>query len=115
MVVQYGPGVLMGKSDITVTYCNITIHPDDHLILGINSSTLFIFISVADMVEWILINSHFVSDLLHYLGDFITDAPPPFPHAHALLNVHRALALPLQFARTWVCLFTPTNVGSCLL
>lgn len=34
MVAQYGPGVLMGKSDITVTYCNITIHPDDHLILG---------------------------------------------------------------------------------
>lgn len=29
------------------------------------------------MVEWILINSYFVSDLLHYLGDFITDSPPP--------------------------------------
>ena len=28
------------------------------------------------MVEWILLNTHNVSDLLHYLDDFITAGPP---------------------------------------
>ena len=35
-------------------------------------SAPYIFNSVADMVEWILVHSYEVSDLLHYLDDFIT-------------------------------------------
>ena len=38
-------------------------------------STPYIFNSVADMVEWILLNTHNVSALLHYLDDFITPSP----------------------------------------
>ena len=36
---------------------------------------LYIFNSVADLVEWILLDAHNVSDLLHYLDDFITADP----------------------------------------
>ena len=50
---------------------------------GVVSSTFyvlhsapFIFNSVADMVEWILLHKHRLSDLLHYLDDFITAGPP---------------------------------------
>ena len=31
--------------------------------------------SVAEMVEWILLDKHHLSDLLHYLDDFITTGP----------------------------------------
>ena len=40
-------------------------------------SAPFIFNSIADMVEWILINSYQIPDLLHYLDDFIIAGPPP--------------------------------------
>ncbi|KAK3735839.1 hypothetical protein QZH41_007474 [Actinostola sp. cb2023] len=39
-------------------------------------SAPFIFNSVATMVEWILINNHSVSDIVHYLDDFILAGPP---------------------------------------
>ena len=43
---------------------------------GLHSAP-YIFNSVADMVEWILVHSYEVSDLLHYLDDFITAGPRP--------------------------------------
>ena len=39
-------------------------------------SAHFIFNSVADMVEWLVRHAHNVSDLMHYLDDFITAGPP---------------------------------------
>ena len=93
MVANYGPGAVMAKFkfDAEAAYRNIAIHPDERFLLGMKSrgqfyvdlalpfglhSAPFIFNSVADMVECILLNSHRVSDLLHYLDDFITAGPP---------------------------------------
>ena len=39
-------------------------------------SAPFIFSAIADTVEWILVHSYQIPDLLHYLDDFITVAPP---------------------------------------
>ena len=89
-VSHYGPGALMAKFDVESTYQNISVHPDDHFILGMKwrgqfyidlflpfglRSAPFNFNSVADMVEWILLHKHRLSDLLHYLDDFITTGP----------------------------------------
>ena len=57
---------------------------------GLRSAT-YIFNSVADMVEWILLNTHHVSDLMHYLGDFITVGPPD--SAQCALNLHTAMSV----------------------
>ena len=48
-------------------------------------SAPYIFNAVAEAVEWILVNSYKVPDLLHYLYDFITAGPPDSPQcAHNL-------------------------------
>ena len=87
MVSNYGLGALMAKFDVEAAYRNIAVHPSDRYLLGLKwhkhyyvdltlsfglRSAPYIFNSVADMVEWILLNTHNVSDLLHYLDDFIS-------------------------------------------
>ena len=60
----------------------------------------FIFNTIADTVEWILVHSYQIPDLLHYLDDFITASPPESSQcAHNLIiavSVCRRLGLPLQ-------------------
>ena len=90
MVSKYGPGALMAKFDVEAAYRNIAVNPCDHFLLGMKwrgkyfvdlalpfglPSAPHIFHSVADMVEWILLNTHHLSDLMHYLDDFITAGP----------------------------------------
>ena len=115
MVARYGPGALMAKFDVETAYRNIAIHPDDRFLLGLKwrgkfyvdlalpfglCSAPFIFNSVADMVEWILLNSHHVSDLLHYLDDFITAGPPQSSlcdqNLRSVITVCKRLGLPLH-------------------
>ena len=106
MVSRYGPGALMAKFDVESAYRNIAVHPDDRFLLGMKwrgqlyvdlalpfglRSAPFIFNSVADMVEWILLNRHRVSDLLHYLDDFITAGPPH--SSQCLVNLSTALSV----------------------
>ena len=43
------------------------------------------------MVEWILLHRHHLSDLLHYLDDFITVGPPN--SAQCALNLQTALSV----------------------
>ena len=72
MVLKHGPGALMAKFDVDAAYCNIAVHPDDQYLLEMKWRGLFfvdlalpfglrsapyIFNSVADMVEWIILNS----------------------------------------------------------
>lgn len=91
MVSCYGPGALMTKFAVESTYWNIPVHPDDRFLLGMRwcgelyidlllpfglCSAPFIFNSVADTVEWILLHKHHLSAQLHYLDDFITAGPP---------------------------------------
>ncbi|XP_078365995.1 uncharacterized protein LOC144650218 [Oculina patagonica] len=81
----------MAKFDVEAAYRNIAVHPSDRYLLGLRwrnqfyvdlalpfglRSAPYVFNSVAEMVEWILLNTLNVSDLMHYLDDFITAAPP---------------------------------------
>ena len=91
VVAKYGPGAQMAKFDVKVAYRNIAVHPEDRFLLGMRwrgkyyvdlalpfglRSAPYIFNSVANMVEWILLHRHHLTDLLHYLDDFITAGPP---------------------------------------
>ena len=72
------------------------LYVDLTLPFGLRSAP-FIFNS---MVEWILLNNHHLSDLLHYLDDFITVGPPQSSQcAHNLTMatlVCQRLRLPLH-------------------
>ena len=85
MVSKYGSGALMAKFDDEAAYRNIAVHPDDRFLLGMKwrgkyfvdlalpfglRSAPFIFNSVADMLEWILLHGHHLSDFVHYLNDY---------------------------------------------
>lgn len=63
-------------------------------------SAPYIFNSVAEMVEWILINKYQVSPLVHYLDDFITAGPPGMnqcgQNLSTALQVCTELGLPLH-------------------
>ena len=115
MVSHYGPGALMAKFDVESAYRNIAIHPEDRYLLGMKwrgqyfvdlalpfglRSAPYIFNSVADLVEWILLHNYQVSDLLHYLDDFITAGPADSEQCQinlaTALRVCRKLGLPLH-------------------
>ena len=68
-----------------------------------SSISSFIFNSIADLVEWILVSSYQIPDLLHYLDDFITAGPPQsLQCAHNLataMQVCQQLGLPLHPAK----------------
>jgi len=106
LVSRFGKGALMTKFDVEAAYRNIAVHSSDRYLLGMQwrdhyfvdlalpfglRSAPYIFNSVADLVEWILVNSYGIPDLLHYLDDFITAGPPDSPQcAH---NLNTALAV----------------------
>ena len=115
MVSKCGVGAMMAKFDVLAAYRNIAVHPSDRSLLGMRwrdnvfvdlalpfglRSAPYIFNSVADMVEWILINNYGVSHLVHYLDDFITAGSPASSEcAHNLskaLQVCSELGLPLH-------------------
>ena len=115
MVIRYGQGALMAKFDVEAAYRNIPIHPSDRHLLGMKwrnqfyvdlalpfglRSAPYIFNSVADMVEWILLNNYNIPALVHYLDDFITVGPPDSPICHqslaTALAVCKRLGLPLH-------------------
>jgi len=116
MVSKFGPGALMAKFDIESCYRNIAVHPLDHHLLGLkwcNSyymdlalptlglcSAPAIFNSVADVVEWILVNNYHIDNLLHYLDDFISAAPANSSicasKLHVAVLVVARLSLPLH-------------------
>ena len=83
---KMGPGTLLAKIDIKSAYRIIPVHPADRHLLGMSwkggiyvdtalpfglRSAPKIFNAVADMLEWIL-QQHGVSQLWHYLDDYIT-------------------------------------------
>ena len=78
MVSHYGHSALMAKFDVKSAYWNIPVHPDDRFLLGMRwrdqfyidlalpfglRSAPFIFNSVPDMVELILLHKHCLSDV----------------------------------------------------
>lgn len=106
MISKYGPGALMAKFDVESAYRNIAVHPSDRYLLGMKwrgqyyvdltlpfglRSAPFIFNSVADMVQWILLKNYHVADLEHYLDDFISAGPPNTEQCQ--VNLSTALAV----------------------
>ena len=67
-------------------------------------SAPFIFLSVAELVEWILRHNYSIRDLLHYLDDYITAGPPESPDCARNLavasSVCQRLGLPLHPDKT---------------
>ena len=59
-----------------------------------------IFNSVADVVEWSLVNNYGIDDLLHYLDDFILAAPANSSicasNLHVAVSVVATLSFPLH-------------------
>ena len=115
LVSQFGRGALMAKFDVKSAYRNVPVHPSERYLLEMKwrnqfyvdlalpfglCSAPFIFNSIADMVEWILVHVHNIPALRHYLDDFITTGPPDSPQcAHNLaiaLAVCKRLGLPLH-------------------
>ena len=115
MALKHGPGALMAKFDVEAVYRNIAVHPDDRCLLGMKwcgqffvdlalpfglPSAPYIFNSVADMVEWIILNKYNVTDLMHYLDDFLMAGPAGSDQCaqnlQILLAVCRSLGLPLH-------------------
>ena len=92
----------MAKFDVESANRNVPIHPLDRYLLGIKwrhhfyvdlalpfglRSAPYTFNSIADLVEWILMNNHQIPDLLHYLDDFLTAGPPDSPQCARNLTV----------------------------
>ena len=115
VVSKSGPEALMAKFDIESAYRNIPVHPLDHHLLGLKwrnsyymdlalpfglGSASAIFNSVADVVQWILVNNYGIDDLLHYLDDFILAAPANSSicasNLHVAVLVVARLGLPLH-------------------
>lgn len=115
MVAKYGPGAMMAKFDVEAAYRNVAVHPEDRYLLGMKwrgqffvdlalpfglHSAPYIFNAIAAMVEWIIVNSYNVADLLHYLDDFITAGPANsdqcINNLQITLSVCRSLGLPLH-------------------
>ena len=118
LVSKLGPGALMAKFDVEAAYRNVPAHPSHHILLGMKwhnqfyvdlvlpfglRSAPFIFNSIVDMAEWILVNSYQIPDLLHYLDDFITAGPPQsLQCAHNLataMQVCQRVGLPFHPAK----------------
>ena len=102
MVWKFGKGALMAKFDVETAYRNIVVHPCDRYLLGMKwrsryyvdlalpfglRSAPYIFNSVADLVEWILQHNYQITDLLHYLDDYITPGPPNSPQCEQNLAI----------------------------
>ena len=82
LVSKLGPGALMAKFDVEAANRNVPVHPSHRILLGMKwrdqfyvdlvlpfglRSAPFIFNYIADIVEWILVNSYQIPDLLlHY-------------------------------------------------
>ena len=115
MVAKHGRGAMMAKFDVEAAYRNVAVHPEDRYLLGMKwrgqffvdlalpfglRSAPYIFNSIADMVEWIIINRYNVADLMHYLDDFLTAGPACSNQCannlQTSLAVCRSLGLPLH-------------------
>ena len=79
VVASFGTGSLMAKVDIESAYRLIPVHPDDCPLLAVMSfglrSAPKIFTAVADALECCAWEQK-VSQIYHYLDDFIIVGPP---------------------------------------
>ena len=112
-VQRLGQGAQLAKVDIRSAYQIVPVHPDDRPLLGmmwegalyVDTALPFglrsapkIFNSVADAVEWV-VRGHGVSELFHYLDDFLVVGAPNSmecaEHLTTLLAIFNDLNIPV--------------------
>lgn len=114
IVVRHGRGALIAKFDVEAAYRNIPVSPSDRYLLGLKwCDQFYVYLvlpfglksapyinSVADRVKWIPINNYGLSDLIHYMDDFITvglhDSSSCQQKLATTLAVCKQLGLPLH-------------------
>jgi hypothetical protein len=113
LVAVLGRGALLAKIDIEAAYRLIPVHPHDRLLLAMQwedqlyvdpmlpfglRSAPKIFNAVADALAWHLHQSG-ISQIRHYLDDFIIVAPPQSPQCRESVSILdrecRALGIPI--------------------
>ena len=93
-IISFGRGALMAKFDIESAYRIVPVHPEDCFLLGMCwkdnffvdlalpfglRSAPFIFMTITDLLTWILRHNYYVGFIKHYLDDFHTVGPPNSP------------------------------------
>ena len=102
-ILRLGRGTMLAKIDIKNAFRLLPVHPSDRHLLGMSwSDGIYIdtclpfglrsapklFNVMADLLGWIL-QQQGVSELLHYLDDFLTMGPPFFAHMPAKLGHYK--------------------------
>ena len=98
-----GPGALLAKLDIRAPYRLVPVHPDDCPLLGFQwqgahyvdgmlpfglCSAPKLFTAIADALEW-MVRQRGVTEVAHYLDDFIVVGPPESPSCGRHLAIIR--------------------------
>ena len=114
MVQHLGKGAIMAKIDIKHAFRICPVRPEDYECLGTFweglyfvelrlpfglRSSVFIFNTFADALQWILKNKHLIVELIHYLNDFFTageaDSPQCAANIEVVKKVFHQLGVPL--------------------
>ena len=116
--VTMGIGALMVKVDIKHAFHICPVRPEDYELLGTFweglyivelqlpfslRSSVFIFNTFADALQWILKNKHLITELIHYLDDFFTagqaDSPQCEANIEVIKKVIHQLGVPLAYEK----------------
>ena len=116
LVTSVGRGALLVKADIKEAYRMVPVHPHDQHLLGVSWQDSYyvdrmlpfglrsapkIFSAVADGLQWIMVQNG-ISNLLHYLDDFILVADS-VEHAitqkSILISSFHHLGVPLELSK----------------
>ena len=119
LITQHGPGAYLAKVDVKSAFRTCPVRREDWSLLGIEwdgkyyfervlpfglRSSLFIFNTVADALEWILQNKFCLPAILHYLDDYLNVCADSLPLAtqqlDIILSVFRYLGIPLAEEKT---------------
>ena len=112
---QLGPGCLLGKIDLKNAFRLCPVRKQDWHLLGIHwkglyyvdkclpfglRSAPYLFNQLAQAIEWILKSNYRVTNLIHYLDDFLTAGPPQSEvcsqHMATMLSVCHRLGAPVK-------------------
>ena len=116
-ILSQGTNSLLVKIDVEHAYRNVPIHPSDRRLLGMTWEDKFfvdtvlpfglrsapkIFSAVADTLEWIALRAG-VTELLHYLDDFLTmgraGSTECARNLQLLVELCRELGVPLKWQK----------------
>ena len=112
-ILSMGKGTLLAKIDVKSAYRIVPVHPQDRPLLGMKfkgkhyadatlpfglRSAPKIFTALADALLWIL-KAHGISQVMHYLDDYITLGPPGSEQCqinlHIITSICELLGIPL--------------------